>query len=223
MRRGGLGRLSIIRTNCHQYHDGGCLKRLYTFLSVGAVLIIPHFWLDATIDPGLVPRFLLLALILLVTITTLTAFIIRNRFALDISILRRAIFSVLLGSIIVAGISLIGTVNLAEGVFDFLRLSMFIILIFTTTLIMANSPNYLEVITRTFVLAGISLSIIGGMQYFRLAFIFWDGNPIPYGTIANKNLYASALYLTLPFVWYQTAVSRGKWKWMHRWHNSRRN
>ncbi len=79
---------------------------------------------------------------------------------------------------------------------------------------MSNTPNCSDVISRIFVMCGLSLAIIGCAQYFRIAFIFWEARPIPYGTISNKNLYASALYLTIPFIWYQAAISKRIWKQM---------
>lgn len=190
------------------------MKPFCAIFVVSTALIIPYFWLDAAIDPGLLPRFLLLASILLLSVGVLAAFVIRNRDTFDFSILRRGMSYILLGSVIVAGISLTGAVNLAEGIFDLLRLSLFIILILTAELILSNVPDCSDLVTRMFVIAGISLAVIGVLQYFRIAFIFWEGRPLPYGTITNKNLYTSSLYLTIPFIWYKASGSRGVWRWL---------
>ena len=59
---------------------------------------------------------------------------------------------------------------------------------------------------------GMILAIIGICQYYHLGFIHLPGNDVIYGTLAHRNLFASALFLTLPFVLYGVLQFSGSWK-----------
>jgi O-antigen ligase len=102
--------------------------------------------------------------------------------------------------------------NLGEGVFELLKLVTAMAFLYVTSVIISAKRSNVLVITRSVMVTGLILAVIGVSQYYRVAFNEIPGNYEVYATMANKNLYASALFLTLPFVLYGAVRLSGSWK-----------
>ena len=206
--------------------DGGCqisaIKKLQItnyeknsldliILIGGAVFVIPFLFSDATIDPVLSIKYL--AWTVLTIIIILIFFIQGSRLGhfYDFTVIYRAIFPIAIGYAVVSGLSLIRAINLADGVFEWLKLSLSFIFLYVACLILVRNKAGLLILTRSVIVTAFILGLIGICQYFQVAFTGIPGNHAIYGTMANPNLFASALFLMLPFIFFGVLQFSGGW------------
>ncbi len=184
---------------------------LRLFFIAGTILVIPIAFTRQTIEPALPLRFVLLAALLLVVTTLVSARFSKRKPHFDYSILRRAIFPAFLIYLAFGAISLALAINLSEGVFELLKISLYFIFLFVATLLIASEESFLPDIARAFAILAAALSFIGICQYFGIAFSKLPGNYIVYATMANKNLLSEALFLTFPFLLFGVLNFKGAW------------
>jgi len=127
---------------------------------------------------------------------------IRSQSGFDFGFIHRAIFPVFICYLAITGLSLVKAINLAEGVFEWLKLFLFTAFFYSASLILFKNRNGITILVRGIIITATILSALGICQYFRLAFTSIPGNYVIYATLAHKNLYASALFLMLPFAIY---------------------
>jgi O-antigen ligase len=181
-------------------------------LVAGAVFIIPYLYSSSTIDVVLLPRFLAWSILTFVLNFIILIKICWNKQRPDLSIIRRAIFPLLFCYLLVALISLSKAGNLTEGVFECLKVFLCLAFVFAATITISSNRNGIIILTKSVVLAAIFLASIGICQYYGLGFRSIPGNGLVYATMAHKNIFASALFLMLPFVLYGNFGFSGAWR-----------
>jgi len=167
-----------------------------------AVFLISGLFSNLTLDPVLLPRFLAWSIFVFMLVLMITIQATRSPIAFDFGIIHRAIFPTFICYLAISGLSLINAINLAEGLFEWLKLFLFTAFFYSAVLIILKNRNGITVLVRGIILTATILSALGICQYYRLAFTSIPGNYIIYATLAHKNLYASALFLMLPFAIY---------------------
>jgi len=197
---------------CCRENYGVKLNRLPEILIQCAVLIVPFLYVGYTLDPVLAPRFLMLSILLFVIVASMLISTLRQSMGSGVSFLRRAIFPVLIGYLFISAISLMQARNATDSLFDILKFTLFIVLVVIMTRLLAASKGYISKLTRTITIVAAGLSFIAIFQYFDIGFRWIPGNVIPYATMANKNLLASFLFLSLPFVIYSWLKSDRYWR-----------
>jgi len=197
------------------YKNSDRLSNLKHFILIGgAAYIIPFLFSFSTIDPVLLIRFLAWTAltILLVLIFFIQSLIFRP--SSDFTVIYRAIFPIVLGYAVVSGLSLTQTINLAEGIFEWLKLFMSFTFLYVACLSLVHNQAGVLFLTKSVIVTGLILGIIGICQYFQIAFTAIPGNGAVYATMANKNLLASALFLMLPFILFGAFKFSGGWCWL---------
>ena len=101
-----------------------------------SVLFIPFFGLRSTIDPVLMPRFLVWSLMSLVLFVSVAIQICKKTNSLDLSILRRILFPAFLGYFLFSAISLFKTPNITEGIYEVLKVYVSVVYLFVATIIL---------------------------------------------------------------------------------------
>lgn len=189
---------------------GGQSERLAVLVWVtGAVLVIPFLISAATIDPALAPRFLALSLLSGYLCLALAPTAAR----LDFAVARRLVFPLLLAYAGLAAVSLPFAINPNEGIPELLKILLAILFLYLSTLLLTRRPTAVEALAKAMMLASATHAIIGIAQYHHLAFNAWPGNFVIYSTMTNKNLYAEALFLSLPFQLYGGIVLARPYRW----------
>ena len=171
-------------------------------LIAGSVCFIPFCYSRATIDPVLTPRFLILAGVTALLVAGVLVEVIKDPSKYDFDIIFRAAFLLAVGYLLAAAVSLLHAVNLAEGIFEWLKIFLFYSYLFVSTLIISAHKGSLPRLTEAVAAMCLVLAAIGVLQYFKIAFNDIPGNYLIYATMANRNLNSSALFLTLPFTVY---------------------
>jgi putative inorganic carbon (HCO3(-)) transporter len=142
----------------------------------------------------------------------ITIQVTRSPIGFDFGIIHRAIFPAFICYLAISGLSLIKAINLAEGLFEWLKLFLFTAFFYSAVLILFKNRSGITIIVRGVILTAAILSALGICQYYRLAFTSIPGNYIIYATLAHKNLFASALFLMLPFVMYGVYKFSSVWQ-----------
>jgi O-antigen ligase len=178
----------------------------FTVLAVTSVFLIPFFGLNSTIDPVLMPGFLIWAVMSLVLSICLLIRLCTKPEELAFEILNRFIFPVLFCYFLFSLLSLIKAVNITEGIHEVLKNFVFITYIFFASIILARHAKYINILSKMITIAAILLCIIAYYEYARNNFLFESA------TMANRNLLASAFFLMLPFCLYGLFSFSRLWK-----------
>jgi len=147
-------------------------------------------------------------------LSALTFVSILMQYDADSAILCRAIFPAIFCWLFISAISLIKAVNLTEGIFEWLKIFLNMAFFYAATRVIGRDKNGILILTRAVIISGMIHAVIGIMQYYDLAFTFIPGNFKIYGTMANKNLFASAVFLMTPFALYGILQFSGAWRWI---------
>lgn len=180
------------------------------------VLFVPFFGTRLSIDPVLMPRFLMWSAATFILLVSFTIQLWRNPNSLDYSVLRRMIFPVFLGYFFFSLVSLIKAVNVTEGIYEVLKIFVSLTYLFTATIILNRNRNYHSILVKAVLVTATILSSITLYQYFQIAF-HKSGvsilNSIS-ATMASRNQLSSALFLTLPFCLYALLAFHDHWKFI---------
>jgi O-antigen ligase len=136
----------------------------------------------------------------------------QRRFDLEVGLSRRALFLAAGSYALFSAISLTQAINLAEGIFELLKILLALVFLFLATAVLSVNHNGVTQLAKAMTLAAIVLTVIGICQYYLLAFNSIPGNYLVYATMANKNLFASALLLMLAFVLLGAMDFAGFWR-----------
>ena len=193
---------------------------------IGMVFILPFVYTKTTIDPVLSLRFFILSILLLV-ISFLEIFIFIRK-GNNLVIQKRIIWMPLLFYLFFSVLSLTNAGNVYEGVPQIVKILMFMTVFFISSSIF-NSENSFLYFIRSTIISAILLSFIGVVQYYFNYRDIPGGYGWPYGTMANGNLFASALFLFLSchlFTQKQPLIQSSAWDflfflsycwWYHFW------
>ena len=126
-------------------------------------------------------------------------------------ILRKVIWVPLLFYLFFSLLSLINASNMYIGIPEIFKILMFIIVLFMSSSIFSSEDTFLNFISLS-IISAILLSFIGIAQYYFNYSQIPGGSGWPYGTMANGNLFSSALFLFLPFILYGLFSFTGYWR-----------
>jgi O-antigen ligase len=174
---------------------------------------VPLFLLDATIDPALTPRFALLSVALLFVVVFGYKDFQAATANGQLGFLIRTILLPFMVYLLCTILSLTRAVNVSEGIFEVLKTLLFLIFLLVATFIIRTQRASLAVLTKGVSLLAIVVSVIGISQHYHLGFEWIPGpaDAQPFSTFANKNLFSSFLFLTLPFVLFGFFTFNARW------------
>jgi O-antigen ligase len=178
----------------------------------GSVHIIPFVFSFSTIDPLLIIRFIALSALTAMLMINIFIQNAKRRISADADVIYRAVFPIALVYLLAAGFSLFQTTNLSEGIFEWLKVFLTFTFFYAASLILTNNKDGVLFLTRSVIVTALMLGCIGICQYFQVAFTAIPGNYAIYATMANTNLFASALFLTLPFILFGAIRFSGFWR-----------
>lgn len=186
----------------------------FTILIIASVLFIPFFGSSLSIDPVLMPRFLVWGVMIFILLVSFTIQLCKNPDSLDYSVLRRMIFPLFLGYLLFSMISLIRAVNITEGIYEVLKIFVSLVYLFVAVVILNRNRNYYSILAKAVMITATILSLIAIYQYFLYAFQKSGVDVLlsVSATMAHKNQLSSALFLTLPFCLYVLLTFNGYWK-----------
>lgn len=186
---------------------GPLVRNIFTL----ALLLMPFVLVRSSRDPAILPRYLLLAGMLIAVIATLIFQFSRKKPGQDYCLLHRLIFPAFLLYIIFGVLSLPGAINLPEAWFELSKMALFGIFFFISAWMLDHDRLLLPLLSRALSIAAALLAAIAICQYFLLAFTDLLASTYMEATLMNKNLLSTALVLMLPFLIYGILHFKGFW------------
>src|SRR5436190_501565 len=177
------------------------------------VAILPFLISAKQIYPAVVNRFMWLAAVILIFTIV---FLLRGKktlpdnFPLPVKIVFISGAAFALWSII----SSTNAVNPAEGFYVVSRQLLNLTVLFLIVFAVIHEEKQFLKIAKTLAIAGILHSFIGIFQFYEAGFTNIPGNYIPYGLMANRNLYGSAQALLIPFCLMVMQQGSRTWKYI---------
>jgi O-antigen ligase len=165
-------------------------------------------------DPTLHSGFVIWSFLSLVLGVWLFAGNIRHQEVLFVSMAHRRIFWAGGAFILTAAFSLTRSINMGEGVFAWLGIFLAGSFLYMCSLLFCRYPHFLLILSHWAVAAGVGLVIFGSVDRY-----LYNGSASlePFflkGIMVNKNLYASSLFLFIPFVVHCLVSGKKAWRWI---------
>ena len=178
------------------------------------VAVLPFLISGRQVDPAVVNRFIWLGVVVL--IFSVVFFLRNNKKTLPapLPLPVKVVFISGLAYTAWAIFSSINAINPNEGYYvisrHLLNMALLFIIVFT---VIHEEKQFLK-IAKALVIVGILQSLIGILQFYGSAFTEIPGNFVPYGLMANRNLFGSAQALLLPFGILVLAQGNKTWKYV---------
>jgi tetratricopeptide (TPR) repeat protein len=161
-------------------------------------VITPFLYFRITFDPVLAPRQLWVSIVMFVF--TLI-FILGKPYQKSFKFLNSKAVIIFLLYILFSAISIFNAVNLSEGLVELIKMLVLFTLLLFGIEIFKNIENPIHYLSFFVLIGAFGLCLIGFYQYVVNAFgESLNGIYDVKGTMANKNQFSIALFLTLPFI-----------------------
>ena len=179
-------------------------------------ITLPIIYSESIIDPVLIPRQLFLTLFLFIISLTISYQLSINKIQADFSFLKTPFFISLLVFLTTVLLSFSKSIIISESFYLLSKILILIMFLIITTYLITQKQLRNESIIRSVVWFTIIIVSISIYQIFNLyqsdEIFFVNINKIK-ASNGNKNLLASILFLTLPFVIYSIGISK-IWKYI---------
>ena len=181
-------------------------------LIAGSAFIIPFLFSYETADPFLTPRYLALVVLCscLFFFIFIKTFLPSQRPTQDYY--NDPVFLWLTLYLAFSLISLAKAVNLGEGVAQWLKSFLFFAVSYGSLLTLGTDPKRLQWLTRFIILSAIAFGAVGWIQWCFPDIMKIPGHFNVFCTMGNKNIYASALFLFLPYLLFGIFQYQGVWR-----------
>lgn len=170
---------------------------IYLFL-IASIVVLPLVFLVSTLDPMLPLRTLLLAGIDTVMMGHLLILFRRAKERDNYDSLNRPVFFALGLYVVVCALATLTASNKSEAVVELLKIVLAGIFLTAACVLLNRADRNRELFARMSIITSCTLSVVALCQYYDLGFTFIPGNVIPYATMANKNLLAAFLAISVP-------------------------
>lgn len=176
------------------------------------LIILPFVISREAIDPTITIRYLLLSIFIFAF--TLYFYVYRKELLLfNLPKIQLAIFVCGIIFCLWSLVSVSFSINKPAGYNEVLRYFLNFVFLFLVMQMVYKEKTQVLKIFKTLVIVALLHSFVGIFQYYELAFNELPGaNAKPYGLMANRNLFASAQVLLLPFIVYVACRTQGFWR-----------
>ena len=185
-----------------------------SWLLIGLPLLFILFgYTTSLLDPALHSKFLLLSLFL----GGFSVLLVLNRNKIKTGILRERIFLWYGIYFLLMAVSLISSSNLADGIFDVMKITLFLSLLVCFAVYFRGSGEVINILVKLISLFAFVAGLIGIYQLIGVLETSKLNHLSTYvisATFAHRNLYAEALFLTLPFTLYGIIKGEKFWKYL---------
>lgn len=174
-------------------------------------ILLPFIYCDKLVDPVLIPRQVLLSIFLFITGALISYKIHKKELSPDFSFLRLRVFAALALFLIVTLFSSSRALAISESMYVLSKFALeALFYILTTYLLIQNQLSFSSVLKAVIIFC-ILVLIQCIYQVIRLSLQhndFFDNMLNVTGTFGHKNLLASVLFLTLPFILPSSAMRK---------------
>lgn len=179
--------------------------RLYVFdkLYFCFFLLLPLIYFDQLIDPVLIPRQIFLTVFVFIIGLIICYQIYVKKLQADISFLKLSVFLFFLLFVVTIAVSFFQSTAISESIYLLSKITIEILFFIMTTYLLIQNKLNISSLIKSIILVSLIIVIIAAFQLLKLSFSEnnFFGNILNINsTFANKNLLASILFLTFPFI-----------------------
>ena len=193
-------------------------KALVWSFTIGAFCILPFVFSGYTLDPVLVPRFAFLG-VLVSCIGLLLIYLLWDSQHLPLRfVLSNGLTIALIAWLVVAAWSLQFTRNLGDGIFEALRLGIYIAFFLIAATLFSYRRSSIDLCVKAILVLAIAINCVGCYQVYiissGLASLLFP-HTFSVGiesTFASSNIYAIVCFLMLPLIVYAVVYFRTIWR-----------
>lgn len=179
---------------------------------IALVIILPALYSSATQDPLICIRYIFLSGFLLLFAGWFFLYR-RDVSAVSIPLPVRLVFATALAFGIWMVVTMFTAINYREGIYEIARYLLNLLLLFVVMVTVITEESGIMKLFKALALVAIFQSLVGIAQYYGIISSGLPGdNDKPFGLMANRNLFASALMLLFPFVLYVLYNGNKVWK-----------
>lgn len=177
-------------------------------------LLLPLIYFDKLVDPVLIPRQIFLTIFVFITGFIICHQIYVKRLQADFSFLRLSVFFFFLLFAISIAISFFQSVAISESIYVLSKVTAEILFFILTTYLLIQNKLNVSYLIKSVIVCSIVIVVIAIFQLIKLSFSgnnFFEGILKINSTFGHKNLLASILFLTFPFILNSIALQKS-WK-----------
>ncbi|HET6226064.1 MAG TPA: O-antigen ligase family protein, partial [Bacteroidia bacterium] len=178
-------------------------------------LLLPFVYNNKLVDPVLIPRQLYLTIFNVIILVFVFKKVQKGELIVDISFLKLPVFIFLAAFLAIVLISFFQSILLSESIYVFSKLMIEVVFFLITTYLLIQNQIQLSVIIKTFILLCLIILLKGLYQvigFSKFSSDFFDNMISVNASFGHKNLLASVLFLTLPFLLASIVLEEKKWK-----------
>ncbi len=181
------------------------------------VVVAPSVYSSKVLDNTLMPRFVAVAVLVLLLLVFYFANYKKTFLNYDFSIFKKPVFLIYLLFLILTFVSISYSINSSEATFDFLKIFTFFQLFVLLSLFLTKHKDTRKEITQMFVVFSLIITFTGVLNYIDLL-----NDPAVTnlrravyqirGNFAHKNLFSQSMLLSLGFTIYGVISLKKYWK-----------
>jgi len=188
------------------------------------LLTLPFIYTTQLLDPVLYSRFLALTVFILLLTLAFSIRLFSNKVTFYFTKVDKIIFGSALAYLFINVISSFGVINYKEALFHLTKETSYILLFFYLYQLLRNNSKGKDVLIKSVLIMAAFYLAIGFVQLWRSDFTQFNAATDNYGyyfrqaighvlsTLANVLLFASFLFISLPFSIYGVIVYRKFWR-----------
>jgi len=185
------------------------LKSMANWFSA-LVFVLPLMISREALDPAITVRYIFLGIF---TLLYLAFFYLLNRNSIKSAGLTRLVFMIGAGYVAWAVLGTFVAINKPAAAYEVLRYALILTVLYMVFQLTVREESRLIQISKVLLVVSIIQSVVGIFQFYGISFTELPGaNAMPYGLMANRNLFGSAQALLLPFVVYVYFAGNKTWK-----------
>jgi O-antigen ligase len=200
--------------------SGASRDHLFLFFGFVLYILMPALQVRTLLDFNLMPRTILLSVFLV--IAAFWAFRAGYLTGPISAVLRKAVFPVLLGYLLVSLAALVGASVYQEGIYDIIKTVFLLLVTALAALVLADRDDWADRLAFFALIAACIHLSVGFYQYATIVLpskvqYTADGYNIIYqvkGLMLHKNEFSNALLLLMPFLAYGIYRFKGLWRWL---------
>lgn len=173
-----------------------------TVLFLGLLILVsPFIYTKQILDPVMLPRACYFALVILPFLIVFTIRILRSKEGTEI--FSDLMFWVYLAYVLLSGISVIGSLNPGEGIWEFLKICLFFMIFVSAISILKNEQKLHKILPVLVLVFSATILIFGTIQLLDVLHTGRLDHQSSYkinSVFAHRNLFAQMLFFTIPFL-----------------------
>jgi O-antigen ligase len=177
-------------------------------------LLLPLVYVDKLVDPVLIPRQIFLTVFVCITSIVICYQVYSKKLVADFSFLKFPVFLCCFLFIIILLISFFQSIAITESIYVLSKISIEILFFINTSFLLIQNKLRLEYLIKTVIIFSLVVVTISIFQLLKLTSSgtdFFEVILTVNATFGHKNLLASILFLTFPFLFNSMSFSK-PWK-----------